>query len=508
MGIKVRDMLRRAGRSVMKDANVSRASRATGDRVAPWSRGGLVNPTTGQGVAGPDKQAGTWFTPTIFGSRVVLDAIYGESWAAEKIIDIIPDDIWARGRRWIIDSETDREAWIDCQKRWGIQQRIRLMHKAARLYGSAMLAVITDDDLTEEWSADDHRPGTLRNLLPMDRYDTEVVANYLDPKDPHYGEPSMYRYTPRIRATRGPTGPAAAPVGGHSLPFEIHASRVFRMDGRKPPATAGWEGYEPWWGLSILVRALADIGREMTTASAGAQMAEEASIPVIKGQGIRAAIRAAQRGGQSFDDPSLTEIMETISHTKSVYRTMILDENDEFLRVNVQFSGFSDVLDKYPERLAFIAGIPITRFLARSPAGMSATGESDRAHYATEVEAQRDRQVQDVVDGVDAVLAADEGMAEVPEHEWPSLYEASDKERAEVLKTEVETIATMVSAGAISEETAADLIRALDEKYGDIPDAPDLPDPEPMPVLPGPMDPAGLEDPDDPEPPDPGAAVQ
>ena len=403
----------------------------------------LVNPRSGQGVAGPDKIAGSSFSPTVFGSRIILDAIYGESWAAEKMIDIIPDDIWARGRRFTIEEDSDgsrQEQWSDLQDQWQIPEKVRACHKAARLYGTAMIAVITDeDDLSGEWDPETMRTGSLRNLLLMDRYDCEVVSNFLDPQDTRYGEPAVYRYTPRVRPMRGPREtPEQLEAWKRGMPFEIHASRVCRIDGRRPPGMSGWDGYEPWWGLSTLGVALGDIGREMMAASAGAQMAEEASIPVIKGQGIRAAIRKAQRGGQSFDDPTLEEIMTTINTSKSVYRTMFLDETDEFVRVNVQFSGFADVMDRYPERLAFIAGIPITRFLSRSPAGMSATGESDRANYAMEVEAIRDRQIQPVLNKLDLVIARDSGIGEVPDHEWPSLYEASDRERAEVRKIEVE----------------------------------------------------------------------
>ena len=257
----------------------------------------MINPTTGQGIAGPDKLAGTWFCPTIFGARLVLDAIYGESWAAEKLIDIIPDDIWARGRRWVFEDDKSGEKakkWEKLQKKWEVTEKIRALHKSARLYGTAMLAVMTDEeDLSTEWDPETMRPGTLRNFLPMDRYDTEVVSNYLDPRHPRYGEPAVYRYTPRVRSTRGPTGPQPPPdFKNLSVPFEIHATRVIRMDGRRPPSTAGWEGYEPWWGLSMIVKALSDIGREIMTASAGAQMAQEASIPVFKGEGMREATEA------------------------------------------------------------------------------------------------------------------------------------------------------------------------------------------------------------------------
>ena len=152
---------------------------------------------------------------------------------------------------------------------------------------------------------------------------------------------------------------------------------------------------------------------------------------------------------------------------------MFLGENDELSRVNIPFAGFADILNRYPERLAFISGVPVTRFLSRSPGGQNATGESDRANYNMEVEAQRERQVQDPVDFVDAVIARDEGQDEAPEHEWPSLYESSDKERADVRKVQVETISTAIQSGAISEQTGAVLMRDMDEMFEDIPDAPE-----------------------------------
>ena len=148
----------------------------------------------------------------------------------------------------------------------------------------------------------------------------------------------------------------------------------------------------------------------------------------------------------------------------------------------IQFGGLADLMDRFHQRLAAAADIPMTRFLAQSPAGMNATGESDLENYYSMVESNRERQLAHNLPILDEVVARDAGLREVPDYEWPSLIETSDKDIAEAALIKVQALREAVDGVLMDEDEARarldgdDIFGVLS---GDAPEPP--PEPEPMP---------------------------
>ncbi len=59
----------------------------------------------------------------------------------------------------------------------------------------------------------------------------------------------------------------------------------------------------------------------------------------------------------------------------------MLDKKDSFTRVQTPLTNLSDILDRFATRLAAAADMPVTLLMGMSPAGLNATGESDRAFF-------------------------------------------------------------------------------------------------------------------------------
>ena len=81
--------------------------------------------------------------------------------------------------------------------------------------------------------------------------------------------------------------------------------------------------------------------------------------------------------------PGLTEIFSTNDGTtrlikrfseanvaKSVINAVVLDAEEEWQRIGVDFDGMPEILQMYLQIAAGAADIPATRFLGRSPAGL------------------------------------------------------------------------------------------------------------------------------------------
>ena len=422
----------------------SHTARSTG-------RGGASNPRSGFGGAA-DKADGTEWSPTSI-TRETADTIYVESWAAAKFVDIPVDDMFLRGRQFV-GEENQIEKMEDALAEFEVRDRLCRAMKAGRLYGSALLVIVTKGQSTEA-PLDPEKLGanSLANLLIFDRWDATIYEWDLELESTNYGRPLIYEISPRL--TDGTFGD-----------FRVHYSRVIRFDGRRPLCTEGWSSYyERDWGVSELIPLLGELAHDEQIAAAIAHLVTEASIPVVKASGMRDAIT----GKPSPDDPTVEQLGQTININKSIYRTFFIDTQDEFERVNVTFHGLPDLMDRFALRIAAIAGIPATRFLSRSPVGMNATGESDAANYAMHVGTMQERLLTDPMTLIDMVLVRHLGIGEPMRYRWLPLVDQSDEQQAAAAKMKAEALAVVYDRGAITEremrEQLADeeLFSGLDE---------------------------------------------
>ena len=226
----------------------------------------------------------------------------------------------------------------------------------------------------------------------------------------------------------------------------------------------GWSSnYNREWGVSELIPALNEISHDAGITGAIAHLVSEASVPVIKMQGFAESVQ----GKPSIDEMTAEQLGNRANMLKSVFRTMFLDVNDDFTRESVNFTGLPELMDKYAARLAAIAGIPATRFLSQSPAGLNATGESDMKNYAIQVAAMQIRILTEPLSKLDSMVARHIGLNEPPEYVWNSLVEMSEKEKVEVSKIRAETLNAALMSGGIDEnEWRERMTESGDELFG------------------------------------------
>ena len=413
--------------------------------------GGVYNSMSGLG--GPaDKAETTLFYPSLY-TQDMLETVYVESWAAKKYIDIPIDDMFVRGREWEAESDSDIEKIEEKEDKHDLINKLANGMKAGRLFGTAFVVFMIDDgkDDTEELDYDSITEESLKSVFVVTRYETSVLEYYINPYHHKFGQPAIYQFTPNSIST-----------GGHHL--EMHESRTLRFDGIRSLVSSGWLGtYEPDWGVSNLVDAMNDILHDATFAAAVSHLAHEASIPVVKVE----ALKEALSGTPSPDEPTIEEIGESMNSSKSIYNTVFLDKNDEFERVNVTFSGLSELLNSLALRLAGMADIPATRFLGRSPVGLNATGDSDMLNYVIHVAAMQKKMLRVPMLMADRIIAADCGLADTLDYKWLPLTDLSQKEQNEISKMRTETIIIPFSAGTVDENEVRERL-SEDELWDDL----------------------------------------
>lgn len=394
-------------------------------------RDGAYNALSGMG-GGADKSQGSVLMRTVV-NKDMLQTLYVESWAAGKFIDIPVDDMFIRERS-INDDERIQDAIAEQGKLFDVQGQLAKVIKSSRLYGSALLVVVSlEAPLSEPLQLDRVREGDVKNILVVDRYSCTVASRNGDVFSSGYGQAE--HYTINLN-------------GGGSM--VVHASRVIRFDGTHPLSDEGWTGYERDWGVSKIVSTMNAILSEEGLAQNVGHLTHEASIPVLKINDFEDALQ----GNEEAELP-LSERLQGVNSFKSIYRTLFIGEGDEFTRQDVKFTGLPDIMDRFAKRLAAAADIPATRFWGQSPLGMNATGEGDQVNYAMHVAAMQTKMLPPAYEMLDAVLLRNAGLKdERVNYTFPSLINISEKDQAEIAAKKMDTVTKGLAASVLDEDEA------------------------------------------------------
>ena len=428
----------------------------------------LSNVRSGMGGS-TDKDLGYAFIARRL-EREVAETLYQMSWACAKGIDIPVDDMFWKGRTHKGEDEKAIEAMVKAEEDLKVESALANAMKAGRIFGSALLIVCTDDDdYSQPFSPDDIDEGGISNLWVVDRWACSVQTWQTDPRYPRYGQPYQYRVSGRIFGS-----PSPLIIPGQAGAYEqatttqnllVNADRIFRFDGRRSPLTEGWVS-GPWereWGVSELTAAVDEVLRDAGIHAGIGHLVQEASIWVQKVHDFKEAIK----GRPDRNAPTVEEIIEETGYLKSIYRSFVIDAEDDAERVGVTFAGLPQIMDRQFERLAAIFDIPKTRFLAASPAGMNATGKSDADNYALRVAAMQRKILDPVMSRLDMMLARHAGIEEAPEYQWVKLTELSESERSEITHRHTEAVKLAFDSGLIDEDEARERL-SQDEYWGEL----------------------------------------
>ena len=198
-----------------------------------------------------------------------------------------------------------------------------------------------------------------------------------------------------------------------------------------------------------MVMAINDLAHDSSLVSAAAHLAQESSMLVMQHPGIRDAGGLNQHASGSADD-----VAAQINEWKSVYRMLFVDADSDVKRVEANFAGVPDLIDRYAARLAAIFGIPRTRFHGEPPQGFQATGESDFRNYLLMVDGIKSSMLSGVGERFDVALSRHAGLREMPAYEWPPIVDPDPIKSAEISKIRADTMSVLLMARIIDENEA------------------------------------------------------
>lgn len=147
----------------------------------------------------------------------------------------------------------------------------------------------------------------------------------------------------------------------------------------------------------------------------------------------------------------------------------LLDKNDLFSSTAYSFAGLSDMLLQFGQQLAGATEIPLVRLFGQSPAGLSATGESDMRMYYDNINARQHAKLKSPWEVLLKVLWASELGKEAPEDmefHFKPLWQMSATDKATNAKTMTETIVGAYDSGVIDRGTTLKELRDASSDTG------------------------------------------
>lgn len=365
-----------------------------------------------------------------------IEAAYRTSAIARKIVDIPADDTVREWREWQAKAKQITALEAE-EKRLGLVSTVRTAGKMARLYGGAAIYIGTGSKNPEEpLSPDSIRKGGIEYLTVFSRYQVAAQELQLDPRLPGYGKPQNYML-------EGVT---------------IHPSRLVIFRGPERPNALATDG----WGDSVLQSMMAAVKAVDAIAANIEEMTFEAKVDVI---GIPDFMEGLRSGGAAYEK-LVTDRLRLSMQAKGITGALVMDEKEEYVQKELTFGSLPDIWDRFMIRTAAEADIPVTRLWGRSPAGLSATGESDEKNYHAKVKAIQTGEYEPAMSVLDDCLIRSALGARPDDvfYTWRPLWQPTAKERAENGKATAETFKALYEMTELPPEALDEaVVNALTE---------------------------------------------
>lgn len=400
-------------------------------------------------------------------NRVQLEAMYRGSWIVGKVVDSVAKDMTRAGI-----TITSTSAPKDIDKLTTAVTRLQIMNSVqdivrwSRLYGGAIGVMMIDgQDLASPLKIETVQKGQFSGVSVFDRWQlwpdmTNIIRN-----GPDMGLPAYYTIigAPDImRMMSEEVGSFDISTMQQSGGLRVHYSRIIRMVGVKLPYYQSIT--EMLWGMSEIER-LHDrlISFDSATMSA-ANLINHANLRTVKIKDLREIVSS---GGKAAE--GLYAQFDMMRYAQNTEGLTLLDGEDEFASTAYSFAGLSDMMLQFGQQLSGASGIPLVVLFGQSPAGLSATGESDMRMYYDNINAQQESTLRRPFDKLLKVIYQSEFGKPAPsdlQFEFTPLWQMSATEKAANGKSIAETVAGAYESQLISKFVALKELRQASSETG------------------------------------------
>lgn len=372
-----------------------------------------------------------------------LEAIYRGDGIGARIVDIPANEMT---RKWITLEGDDADEVLARVEELKVKVHINRALRWANLYGGALVVLGIGDGQDLEMPLNLANIRNVEFLQVYDRHCVTVMMSDLqgDPTKADFGKPLYYTIQPREAV---------------AAPFRIHASRVLVFDGEDMPD--GVRQLNQGWGDSKLQRVAQSLSDLSTSMGGSVNLITDFVQAVLKMKGLGDLLMQG-------NDKLVRERLEILGLSRSILNVMLIDADEEdYSKQANSIAGVPDLLDRLMLMVSASTGIPATRLYGRAPAGQNATGESDLRNFYDEMAGEQDTVLRAPLEYlIKLIYLSREGPTRGKEPEvWKMifnpLYEPTDKERAESIRTWAEGIVKLVDYGLMDDEAVTQHFESL-----------------------------------------------
>ena len=397
--------------------------RANTDGTVPYRADAWANPVSGQSIPGIDKSTAQTFAPTMmsyaaWNNQQVLTNLYMGDWLARKICDRPAEDAT---RKFIeitgLDDEQKKivEAMI---AQLGLQKAVRKGIIWSRLYGGAGVLKIYDDARPPEVEPS---PGaTIIDLVPLDRWSLSVSELDNDPASPHYGR--ALSYTARNGAV-------------------YHRSRISAFYGAEVPYDAQLE--LNGWGGSYIAMAWSAISDYQGTLQDASFLLKESGVGILKIPNLTA---QSTMGGGIMG--VIQARADKFNQGKSIYRTGVVDTQEDFNFINRSLQGIPDFIDRFATAVSGATGMSELILFGRSPSGLNASQAELLAVWHDQIKALQEGDPTALVSDVMESIRNETGFEF--DWEWCNLNELTPEQKGTAMTNAATAIAAIEPVAALT----------------------------------------------------------
>lgn len=404
---------------------------------------------TGLGYLERDKRLSASFLADRITQERAEEIWLGDDIAA-RIVETIPEEMTRVTPSIVVAGEPGLSEDLDeaLRNMHAIEEIQRaLCHQ--RAFGGAAILLGADDgqaDLSKP--LDESRIRSFTWLSERTPRELVPVTWYGSVLDARYSQVETWRLVPYGAVTSLQPGEIAGPV--------LHESRIIKLEGITTSRRALVNGTATGWGHSIFVRILQVIQDFQVGWQGAGIILTDFSTPTLKLKGLAEALALAGEAQRSL--VSRAAAMEL---SRSIARVTLLDSEEEYERHTTQVTGLAELLEKFFQRVASAAQMPVSMLTGQAPAGLNATGDSEMRWFYDRV---RSKQMRDLLPIwkrlATLVFLSKEGPTggKIPEN-WsikiPPLWQLTDKEQAEARKVQADSDAIYIDRGVVTPEEIA-----------------------------------------------------
>jgi phage-related protein (TIGR01555 family) len=407
-----------------------------------WLGDSLVNFVTGLGTQ-KDPTTNSFYQLNLL-NRNDLENAYRGDWIARRVVDAPAEDATREWRSWQA-KQADIEKIENLEKKHDLQRKMRQAIVRARLYGGAALVMgVENGEIFEPVDLDTVGLNDLRFIAVMNKYELSAGPRIYDVESEWYTRPEYYAVSTPIEGMDLARTPNLGQV-------QVHPSRVIEFSGNELP---DWRlaPLGGGWGDSVL-QSMDEMLKDWGLTIGGiANMVNDGKMDVVKIPQLSEKLTTSKHLGK------LIERFTLANQAKSSINTLLLDKEEDWDRVQTNFSGLPNLINALMPIIAGAGGIPVSRLMGQAPGkGLShatSGGESDLRNYYDDVTSKQKTVYSPAMATLDQVLVRSALGKSDPSiyYDWTPLYQPDPKELADIAFVKAQATNLDVQMGLINED--------------------------------------------------------